>query len=191
MISNMDDMPLGQSSAAVAMANSAIDNARRAAATCRSRRMSSGDGGGSFDRPTTHNANPVPDTAKFVRTDAAYDDILGVSGKSVKAANSDLDMKHNDNAYHVVATLVTDRLLPKLLANSSFYTVSEADVEFFAQMLPRSVRRAFVDALRYRLQNSSCETPLGRLNLKCQMLGLDRDRNVLLDLGQGHGMTVS
>lgn len=102
-----------------------------------------------------------------------------------------MDLKQNDNAYHVVATLLTDRLLPKLSANSSFYTVSEADVEFFAQMLPYSVRKAFVDALRYRLPNSSLDTPLGKLTLQCQMLGLDREKNILLDLGKNHGMTVS
>lgn len=187
----MDDISVGQASAAVAMANSAIDNARRAAATSRSRRMNSVEGERPFDRPSTPNANPVPGTAEFIRNDAAYGDALGPGDKGGKSANADLDLKHNDNAYHVVATLVTDRLLPKLSANSSLYTVSEADVEFFSQMLPHSVRRAFVDALRYRLQNSSNETPLGRLNLRCQMLGLDRDRNVLLDLGQGHGMTVS
>lgn len=188
----MDDniISLGQASAAVAMANSAIDNARRAAETSRSRRMLSREGDEQppnhpFDRPSTPKLNPIPGTAEFVRNDSVHPD------RSASKASADLDLKHNDNAYHVVATLVTDRLLPKLSANSTFYTVSEADVEFFDQMLPHSVRKAFVYALRYRLQNSSTDTPLGRLNSRCQMLGLDRDRNVLLDLGQGHGMTVS
>lgn len=189
----MDDISVGQASAAVAMANSAIDNARRAAATSRSRRLVSGEDERTeqhrpFDRPTTPKTNPIPGTAEYVRNDAAYPNGSTMGSKSSAA---DLDLKHNDNAYHVVATLLTDRLLPKLSANSSFYTVSEADVEFFAQMLPYSVRRAFVDALRYRLQNTSPETPLGRLSLQCQMLGLDREKNVLLDLGKGHGMTVS
>lgn len=198
----MDDVY--QASIAVALANSAIDNARRAAATSRSRRAVSGEEDTTMqnmannshlpsDTPQTPRANPIPGTAEFVRNDATYANSLAgaiVSGRS-KAPATDLDLKHNDNAYYVVATLVTDRLLPKLSTNSSFYTLSPADIDFFSQMLPHSVRRAFVDALRYRLRRSSVETPLGRLSAQCQMLGLDREKNVLLDLGQGREMTVS
>ena len=198
----MDDISVGQASAAVAMANSAIDNARRAAATSRSRRtiydendaIQAENNHHPFETPTTPNPNPIPGTAEYVRNDAYAESSAGVTSigaKSGKSSVTQMDLKHNDNAYHVVATLLTDRLLPKLSANSSFYTVSEADVEFFAQMLPHSVRKAFVDALRYRLQSSSMDNPLGKLTLQCQMLGLDREKNVLLDLGKSHGMTVS
>ncbi|KAL3794162.1 hypothetical protein HJC23_012869 [Cyclotella cryptica] len=200
----MDDISVGQASAAVAMANSAIDNARRAAATSRSRRAVAGEGDATMhslmssddphrpsETPRTPRLNPIPGTAEFVKNDSTYARTsVGVDTKG-SSSTTDLDLKHNDNAYHVVATLVTDRLLPKLSSNSSYYTVSGADVEFFSQMLPYSVRRAFVEALRYRLQSSSAESPLGRLSLQCQILGLDREKNVLLDLGQGHGMTYS
>ena len=199
---NMDDTSLGQSNAAVAMANSAIDNARRAAATSRSRREEEYTATptemyrSQFDRPSTPKLHPVPGTAEYVKNDYAHLRFKGGDGdKSSGSVSTELDLKHNDNAYHVVATLVTDRLLPKLAANSSYYTVSQADVEFFGQMLPPSVRRAFVEALRYRLENHNSSlgefTPLEKITMQCQMLGLNRERNVLLDLGKGSGMTVS
>ena len=210
----MDDISLYQSNAAVAMANSAIDNARRAAASSRSRReeefattTTTATASTSctptemyrsqFDRPCTPKLYPVPGTAEYVKNEY-YAHNNSKSSAVGTATTDNLDLKHNDNAYHVVATLVTDRLLPKLAANSSYYTVSQGDVEFFGQMLPPSVRQAFVDALRYRLQKNTNSTlsseelaPLERLSLQCQLLGLDRERNVLLDLGKGSGMTVS
>lgn len=199
---NMDDTSLGQSNAAVAMANSAIDNARRAAATSRSRREEEYTATptemyrSQFDRPSTPKLHPVPGTAEYVKNDYAHLSFKGGAGdKSSGSVSTELDLKHNNNAYHVVATLVTDRLLPKLAANSSYYTVLQADVEFFGQMLPPSVRRAFVEALRYRLENNKSSlgefTPLEKITMQCQMLGLNRERNVLLDLGKGSGMTVS
>ena len=59
-----------------------------------------------------------------------------------------------------------------------------------------------MEALRYRLQlikssggggACSAESVLGRLTMQCQLLGLERmgSGNVLLDLGQSAGMSVS
>ena len=200
-----DNISDGEASAAVAMANSAIDNARRAAATSRSRRMvakvdavmrsNQKEQAHPFDKPTTPSMNSALGSADYVRNDAANSnssaDVSFIGAQMGTSSATDLDMKRNDNTFHIIATLLTDRLLPKLSANSSFYTLSEADIEYFTRMLPRSVRIAFVDALRYRLQNPSTESPLKRLLLQCQILGLDNERNVLLELEEGHGMTVS
>ena len=164
--SNMDDTSsIGQASAAVAMANDAIDKARRAAASSRNKR------------------NSV----------AQYDNM------KVENNSPDLDLKNNDNAFHVLATLVTERLLPKLEASpdNTHYTLTAEDTAFFQKMLPYSVRRGFVDALRYRLQLlkvgvGSRNSTIGKLTMQCQMLGLDRDDlNALLDLSQSAGMSVS
>ena len=162
----MDDTSsIGQASAAVAMANDAIDKARRAAASSRNKR------------------NSV----------AQYDNL------KVENNSPDLDLKNNDNAFHVLATLVTERLLPKLEASpdNTHYTLTAEDAAFFQKMLPYSVRRGFVDALRYRLQLlkvgvGSRNSTIGKLTMQCQMLGLDRDNlNALLDLSQSAGMSVS
>ena len=162
----MDDTSsIGQASAAVAMANDAIDKARRAAASSRNKR------------------NSV----------AQYDNM------KVENNSPDLDLKNNDNAFHVIATLVTERLLPKLEASpdNTHYTLTAEDTAFFQKMLPYSVRRGFVDALRYRLQLlkvgvGSRNSTIGKLTMQCQMLGLDRDDlNALLDLSQSAGMSVS
>ena len=64
-------------------------------------------------------------------------------------------------------------------------------------MLPLSVRKAFVDALRYRLQLlrsgvGSQESAVGKVTMQCQLLGLDRENmNLLLILDQSSGVRVS
>ena len=162
-------------SAAVAMANSAIENARRAAASSRKSRAS----GGRYNSSSNIGASKS-------------------SGGGI-ADSDNFDLKHNDNAYHVIATLVTDRLLPKLQASSSYYTLSGEDTAFFQKMLPYSVRRKFVDALRHRLQmiehgdtRTKSNKALVDLTRQCHMLGLDRENmNALLDLSNNTGVRYS
>jgi len=156
-------------SAAVAMANSAIENARKAAASSRKGRKAGGN----------TSSGPYKES----------------SGGGEVSNSGNFDLKSNDNAYHVIATLITDRLLPKLQTHSSHYTLTSEDKAFFQKMLPYSVRRKFVDALQHRLQlikssdirfkNSS----LVKLTKQCQLLGLDRERqNALLDLSNNTGV---
>lgn len=110
-----------------------------------------------------------------------------------------MDLCYNDNAFSVIATLVTARLIPRIHVspNSSNYTITDEDVAFFQKMLPSSVRRSFVDALRYRLQLlksgvGSQESAVGKLTMQCQLLGLDRENmNLLLVLDQSSGVNVS
>ena len=158
----------GSASAAVAMANNAIENARKAAASSRKSRKSG----------------------------SKYKSFSGLgASKSSGADSSNFDLMSNDNAYHVIATLVTDRLLPKLQARSTYYTLTKEDRAFFQKMLPYSVRRKFVDALRDRLQmikNKRVKnyTALENLTKQCQMLGLDgEETNALLDLSNSEGVT--
>lgn len=109
---------------------------------------------------------------------------------------SNMDLTYNDNAFSVIATLVTTRLIPKIYVspNSSHYSVTDEDVTFFQKMLPFSVRKAFVDALRYRLQLlrsgvGSQESAVGKVTMQCQLLGLDRENmNLLLILEQSSGV---
>ena len=118
---------------------------------------------------------------------------------NVAHASANMDLKHNDGAYQVIATLLTERLLPKVNASpgSTHYTLTAEDTAFFQKMLPHSVRRTFVDALRYRLQLlksgvGSADSPIGKLTMQCAMLGLDRTNlNVLLELSSSAGTSVS
>mmetsp|Transcript_57336 Transcript_57336/g.121661 ORF Transcript_57336/g.121661 Transcript_57336/m.121661 type:complete len:712 (-) Transcript_57336:221-2356(-) len=227
---NDDASSIGQASAAVAMANDAIDNARRAAASSRSRRaaaaaaaaaasssqsqlqprasydygsapsggsavMANRSDGGAPQTPT-RSTRPVPGAADFAKSGpVGHGGGGGGSPPSLSSSSSYSDLRHNDNAYHVIATLVTERLMPKIDASpeSTHYTVTAEDTAFFQKMLPHSVRKSFVDALRYRSQLlksgvGSRDSALGRLTMHCQMLGLDRDHsNVLLDLSKSAG----
>lgn len=210
---NDDASSIGAASAAVAMANDAIDNARRAAASSRNRRKNAAPPPAAQNymysapskpppshAPHTPNPNPIPGTAEFVKNSPGSFSNSGnkfTTPVTGGAAQSELDLKHNDNAYHVIATLVTERLVPKIHANpgSAHYTLTSDDTAFFQKMLPYSVRRSFVDALRYRLQLvksgiGSRHSALGKLSMQCQMLGLERENlNVLLDLGSSAGMS--
>ena len=206
-----DTSSIGQASAAVAMANDAIDNARRAAQRSRSkhhtpsspavpRTLNTGTSNAEFMKnndtysAVTFNNNPNPMMAGA--TNNNNNNNLPLYNAS---ATANMDLKHNDNAYHVIATLITERLLPKTNASpdSTHYTLTAEDTAFFQKMLPYSVRRTFVDALRYRLQLlksgvGSKDSPLGKLSMQCMMLGLDRaNMNVLLELNSSSGTSVS
>lgn len=173
-------LPTWQSSAAVEMANSAIDNARRAAATSRSKHVSA-----STKSPTGMGFDPSS--------------IPTNKPKGVNTLGSSMDLVYDDNAFSVIATLVTSRLIPKIHVspNSSHYTVTDEDVAFFQKMLPSSVRQNFVNALRYRLKLlksgvGSQDSAVGKLTTQCQLLGLDRENmNLLLVLDQSSGVNVS
>ena len=110
-----------------------------------------------------------------------------IGNNNISSSSScELDLKHNDNAFHAIATLLTERLLPKIENARTHYTITPEDAEFFQKMLPSSVRQEFVIALRYRLHlmtmglsSQACEL----VTMQCQKLGLERDNlNVLFDL---------
>lgn len=113
------------------------------------------------------------------------------SGTKLKASSSkrssskDLDMKHNDNAFHVVANLVLDRFRSRITGNATSLDVTESDRAYLDQMLQPSVKKSFVEAVRFRLENNcppDSEIPIHILTRECQELGLDRegDNNPLL-----------
>ena len=242
----MDDasmISMGQSSTALAMANDAIDNARRAAAYSRMKRASSPPPAHTHRKQqqqqqyhqrhphssSSHHANANLEFVNQSGDNATYAEsdnttmIIDMSSPSNISSRDleDLDLRHNDAAFNVVATLLCERLLPKIdmtlevVSSSSsptnhYYTISAEDVTFFQKMLPNSVRRDFVNALRYRLnllrvvgsssgiahhhdddeeEGGGCE----QLSLQCQMLGLDRDgdSNLLLDNNFTAGKRVS
>jgi hypothetical protein len=185
---------MGPSSAAVAMANDAIDNARRAAASSRMKRAAS-------PSPPKYHVPPAPASPASYFVNSSHNQMVtakydsGIGGISGIGGDRDLDLKHNDNAFVVIARLITERLLPKMDASQehAHFSLTVEDAAFFQKMLPASARRAFVDALLYRLQLikmgvGSHNSELVKLITLCQKLGLERDNfNVLLDLDRPRG----
>jgi len=200
-----DESSIGHASAAVEMANNAIDNARRAAASSRSKRTAVTSPAANA---TTPNSN-IP--AEFMMKHESGSTYSAVTNKSRVPGNknnnvnvahmssNNMDLKHNDSAFIVLATLLTERLLPKVNSTpgTTHYTLTSEDAAFLQKMLPYSVRKTFVEALRYRLQLlksgvGSKDSSVGKLSMQCMMLGLDRSSlNVLLELSSSAGVSVS
>ena len=200
-----DESSIGHASAAVEMANNAIDNARRAAASSRSKRTAVTSPAANS---TTPNSN-IP--AEFMMKHESGSTYSAVTNKSrlqnnnnnsnnvAHMSSNNMDLKHNDSAFIVLATLLTERLLPKVNSTpgTTHYTLTSEDAAFLQKMLPYSVRKTFVEALRYRLQLlksgvGSKDSSVGKLSMQCMMLGLDRSSlNVLLELSSSAGVSVS
>ena len=204
-----DESSIGHASAAVEMANNAIDNARRAAASSRSKRTAVTSP--AANATTTPNSNNIP--AEFMMKHESGSTYSAVTNKSrlpgrtnnnnsnnvAHMSSNNMDLKHNDSAFIVLATLLTERLLPKVNSTpgTTHYTLTSEDAAFLQKMLPYSVRKTFVEALRYRLQLlksgvGSKDSSVGKLSMQCMMLGLDRSSlNVLLELSSSAGVSVS
>jgi hypothetical protein len=103
---------------------------------------------------------------------------------SVGSKTKDLDLKHNDNSFHVVANLIVDRFMAKLEPGATTLVVTEEDQRHLEQMVPPSIRSNLVEAVRFRLANlpPDSEAPIHVLTRQCQELGLHRegDNNLLL-----------
>ena len=110
---------------------------------------------------------------------------------------TNLDLRTNDSAFHVMASTLLTRFEPKLSMGGSdgsvvtTYTIGAEDRVFLEKMMPHTVRWTFIDALRYRreaLQGGLDAIPIGgesttaELTRRCCYLGFDRpeDENVLL-----------
>ena len=91
-----------------------------------------------------------------------------------------LDLKHNDNAFHVVANLVVDRFQSQIPPGATSYTLSQEDLAHFDQTVPTSVRTSFVEAVRFRLANNCPDDSTAhvhQLTRQAKMYGLDREGN--------------
>lgn len=95
-----------------------------------------------------------------------------------------LDLRHNDNSFHVMANLVVEFLETKLTSDGQTMVLQPVDRMRMERLLPASLRLDFIDAVRFRLDRTPPQprTPLDFLTLQCQELGLDRSgsRNPIL-----------
>ena len=95
-------------------------------------------------------------------------------------SRKEMDLKHNDNAFHVVANLVLDKFQAKMTPGDTFLTLDASDIAELDQMVPPSVRISFVESLRYRLEHNcptNSDLNIHALTRECGDLGLDRQGN--------------
>ena len=84
-----------------------------------------------------------------------------------------LDLMHNDNAFHVIADLVLQPF--KRGANLSPEARAQLD-----STVPQQMRESFVEAVRYRLQHNcppGSSQHIHAVTRKCQVLGFDKERS--------------
>lgn len=88
-----------------------------------------------------------------------------------------LDLEHNDNSFHVLASLLVEFFQDRI-TDSTIVLLPE-DKLALERLLPATAVVPFIRAVQYRLQHTPVVpvTPLDHLALECQKLGLD----VLLD----------
>ena len=84
------------------------------------------------------------------------------------APRQNLDLKHNDNSFYVLANLMADMV-------DSHDELGWEERVTIERLLPSP--EAFLEALRYRLEHTPARptTPLHNLTLRCQSLGMDAD----------------
>jgi hypothetical protein len=109
----------------------------------------------------------------------------GPAATSVTTPGSrNLDLSHNDNSFHVIASLVVDRFENQLKLGAPSLQITRTDREQLDRMVPERMRTNLVDAVAFRLQ--SCpEDSMQSIHIllrKCRSLGLDREgsQNVLM-----------
>jgi hypothetical protein len=140
---------------------------------------------------STNQREPVPGIAAIVQKEAKKNiiphDRLGTAPTPTAANTATtprsqaLDLKHNDNAFQVIASLVVDKFDVHLRLKAISITITLDDRHHLDRVVPDKKR--FAEAVRYRLQ--SCpEHSMKAIHVitrKCRALGLDREgsQNIL------------
>jgi Cys-rich protein (TIGR01571 family) len=92
---------------------------------------------------------------------------------------SNLNLRHNDNSFHVLASLLVEFFQAKIAMddNNKTLTMIPDDRETIQRLLPKSAVWDFIDAVNYRLEVTPvvAVTPIHFLTLQCQELCLDRE----------------
>ena len=90
---------------------------------------------------------------------------------------SNLDLRNNDNSFHVLASLLVEFFRAKVDEDEQTLTLLPEDRITVQRLLPDTARRAFIEAARYRLELTPlvATTPLQFLTQQCQELGLDNE----------------
>jgi hypothetical protein len=112
--------------------------------------------------------------ARLKQLDPAHHMIAGGSVASSKRSRA-LDLRNNDNAFHIVASLIVDRFEEQLSkGNKTSIRVKAGDMYHMERVVPD--KKAFIEAVQYRVmmcpENST--KPIHEVVRRCKALGLDR-----------------
>ena len=112
--------------------------------------------------------------ARLKKLDPAHPMIAGRSHASSTPTQA-LDLKHNDNAFHIVATLLVDRFEEQLLdKNTKSIRVKAGDMYHMERVVPD--KDTFIEAVQFRVINcpENSTASIHELTRRCQALGLHR-----------------
>ena len=106
-----------------------------------------------------------------------------------------LDLKHSDNSFHVVASLIVDRFQDHLSnENISSIRVTAGDMYHMNRVVPD--KKGFIEAVQYRFMScpEDSSKPIHLVTRQCHALGLDRkgEHNLLYaPIGSNFEISVS
>lgn len=112
--------------------------------------------------------------ARLKKLDPAHPMIAGRSQASSSRTQA-LDLKHNDNAFHIVASLLVERFEEQLFdKNTNSIRVKAADMYHMERVVPD--KATFIEAVQYRVINcpQGSTKSIHELTRRCQALGLHR-----------------
>ena len=111
--------------------------------------------------------------ARLEKLDPAHPMVAGRSRATHRSRA--LDLKHNDNSYHVVATLIVDRFEEQLSnENVKSFIVTAGDMYHMNRVVPD--KKGFIEAVQYRFMScpEDSSKPIHLVTRQCHALGLDR-----------------
>lgn len=131
--------------------------------------------------------------AKLGKLDPAHP-MLSTRSRASQSKQA-LDLKYNDNSFHIVASLIVDRF-DEHLSNKETrsFQVTAGDMYHMERVVPDKKR--FIEAVKYRVETCPEDSmkPIHVVTRQCHALGLDRRgvRNLLsAPIGSYFEMSVS
>lgn len=112
--------------------------------------------------------------ARLKKLDPSHHMIAGRSHAS-SSRGSSLDLKHNDNAFQIVASLIVDRFEEQLSdENTTTIRVKAGDMYHMERVVPD--KKSFIEAVQYRVINcpQNSTKPIHEVTRRCKALGLHR-----------------
>jgi hypothetical protein len=112
--------------------------------------------------------------ARLKQLDPAHP-MLSSKSRASSIRTQALDLKHNDNAFHIVASLIVDRFEEQMSTeNSKSIMIKAGDMYHMERVIPD--KKSFIEAVQYRVINCPQDStkPIHDVTRRCQALGLDR-----------------
>ena len=136
--------------------------------------------------------------ATSVVTESVMDDVSGTKQRPIAVDTQakkvsfpeptprtrNLDLRNNDNSFHVIASLIVGLFDSNLKSGAKTLVLTQDDRTQVDKMVPGHVRNAFADAVRYRLATLppvNAQQQIHKVVCQCGLLGLDREggKNIL------------